>query len=105
MSGSFLVGQLASRLTAANGQSTGSATPGGGQVFTPGGGLGGAARPSGFSRLGGNPTVTVHLTAPVTISIIGAAVLLAIIGGLIAGGFGSWRAARLRPAAALARVA
>ncbi len=59
----------------------------------------------GFSRLGGNPTVTVHLTAPVTISIIGAAVLLAIIGGLIAGGFGSWRAARLRPAAALARVA
>ncbi len=40
-----------------------------------------------------------------TISIIGAAVLLAIIGGLIAGGFGSWRAANLRPAAALAKVA
>jgi len=41
----------------------------------------------------------------VTISIIAAAVLLAILGGLIAGGFGSWRAANLRPAAALTRVA
>ena len=46
----------------------------------------------------------VHLTAPVTIEIIIAAVLLAIAGGLIAGIFGGWRAARLRPAAALARV-
>jgi ABC-type antimicrobial peptide transport system permease subunit len=32
------------------------------------------------------------------------AVILAIAGGLIAGGFGGWRAARLRPADALARV-
>ena len=39
-----------------------------------------------------------------TISIVIAAVLLAIAGGLIAGIFGGWRAARLRPAAALARV-
>ena len=46
----------------------------------------------------------VHLTAPITIGIIIAAVLLAIAGGLIAGIFGGWRAARLRPAAALARV-
>jgi ABC-type antimicrobial peptide transport system permease subunit len=106
--GSALVGHFTSPLTAAIGQNTGSATPGGGRVFAPGGGIGGpggAARPFGFTRLGANPTVTVHLTAPVTISIIGAAVLLAIIGGLIAGGFGSWRAARLRPADALARVA
>ena len=44
------------------------------------------------------------LTAPVTISVIVLAVLLAIAGGLIAGSFGGWRAARLRPAAALARV-
>ena len=106
--GSALVGHFTSPLTAAIGQNTGSATPGGGRVFTPGGGIGGTGgtgRPFGFTRLGTNPTVTVHLTAPVTISIIGAAVLLAIIGGLIAGGFGSWRAARLRPADALARVA
>jgi len=31
-------------------------------------------------------------------------VVLALAGGLIAGTFGGWRAARLRPAAALARV-
>ena len=33
------------------------------------------------------------------------AVVLAIAGGLIAGMFGGWRAARLRPAAALSKVA
>ena len=47
----------------------------------------------------------MHLTAPVTITAIVAAVGLAILGGLIAGGFGGWRAARLRPAAALSKVA
>jgi putative ABC transport system permease protein len=31
-------------------------------------------------------------------------VLLAVAGGLLAGAFGGWRAAQLRPAAALARV-
>jgi len=35
---------------------------------------------------------------------VGLAVVLAILGGLIAGSFGGWRAVRLRPAAALARV-
>jgi len=49
--------------------------------------------------------VAVHLTAPVTIGIIILAVVLAIAGGVIAGSFGGWRAARLRPAAALAKVA
>ena len=48
--------------------------------------------------------MSVSLTAPVTAGVVGAAVLLAIAGGLIAGGFGGWRAGRLRPAAALARV-
>jgi ABC-type lipoprotein release transport system permease subunit len=48
--------------------------------------------------------VAVNLTAPVTIGVVVAAVLLALAGGLIAGSFGGWRAARLRPAAALARV-
>jgi putative ABC transport system permease protein len=47
----------------------------------------------------------VHLTAPVTIEAVAAAVILAILGGLIAGSFGGWRAAQLRPAAALAKVA
>jgi ABC-type antimicrobial peptide transport system permease subunit len=47
----------------------------------------------------------VHLTAPVTVGVIVLAVVLAIAGGVIAGSFGGWRAARLRPAAALAKVA
>ncbi|MGH3167876.1 MAG: ABC transporter permease [Trebonia sp.] len=49
-------------------------------------------------------TVTVHLTAPVTLSAVGLAVVLAIAGGLIAGTLGGWRVVRLRPAVALARV-
>ncbi|MFL6076214.1 MAG: ABC transporter permease [Mycobacteriales bacterium] len=54
---------------------------------------------------GGTHTVTVHLTAPVTLAAIGLAVALALAGGLISGSFGGWRAARLRPARALGRVA
>src|SRR5260370_39365929 len=100
--GAVLVGHFAPPLTASIGQPTGSATPRGGRVFAPAA-LGGP--PGGFSRALTGPAVTVHLTAPVTLSILGAAVLLAIVGGLLAGGFGSWRAARLRPAAALARIA
>jgi putative ABC transport system permease protein len=49
-------------------------------------------------------TVYVTLTAPVTLSAIVLAVVLAVAGGLLAGMFGGWRAARLRPAAALAKV-
>ena len=49
-------------------------------------------------------TVSVHLTAPVTLAAVGLAVLLAIAGGLIAGSIGGWRVVRLRPAAALSRL-
>ena len=76
-----------------------------------GGCFAGTGRAGGFRlrrvlrRGASNPLVTVHLTAPVTLEIIGVAVLLAIVGGLIARASGSWRAAQLRPAAALARVA
>jgi putative ABC transport system permease protein len=49
-------------------------------------------------------TVSVHLTTPVTASAIGLAVVLAIAGGVLSGLLGGWRAARLRPAAALTRV-
>lgn len=49
-------------------------------------------------------TVAVHLTAPVTPTVIVLAVLLAMAGGLVAGSLGSWRAARLHPAAAMASV-
>jgi ABC-type antimicrobial peptide transport system permease subunit len=110
--GAALVDKFAGSLTASVGQpATGSATPGGSRFF---GGTGGGGFPGG----GTNPfrggfqnaaraadTVAVHLTAPVTIAAVVAAVVLAILGGLIAGSFGGWRAARLRPAAALSKVA
>jgi putative ABC transport system permease protein len=120
--GAGLVGHLAKPLTASIGATTGTATPGGARTFGGGGGGGfggggggfgqggGAGGGNGFAgrfaRAAGNAThtVSVHLTAPVTAEVVGAAVLLAILGGLIAGAFGGWRAARLRPAAALARV-
>jgi putative ABC transport system permease protein len=54
---------------------------------------------------GATHTVAVHLTAPVTGTAIAAAVALAIAGALLAGALGGWRAARLRPAEALSRVA
>jgi ABC-type antimicrobial peptide transport system permease subunit len=111
--GATLVGRLSPPLSASIGQTTGSATPGGARAFGAGGngGFGGGAggfggRGGGFQQFAASAghTVAVHLTAPVTIGAIVAAVVLAIAGGLIAGLFGGWRAARLRPAAALARV-
>jgi len=54
---------------------------------------------------GAQHTVPVHLSAPVTFEAIGLAVLLALLGAIITGSFGAWRAARLRPAQALASVA
>jgi ABC-type antimicrobial peptide transport system permease subunit len=110
--GATLVAKLSPPLTASIGQTTGSATPGGARAFGGGGGGGfggggaGAGGGGGFRRFAATAThtVEVHLTAPVTIGIVVAAVLLAVAGGLIAGLFGGWRAARLRPADAMARV-
>jgi ABC-type lipoprotein release transport system permease subunit len=66
----------------------------------PGAGQGGFARPAASAA----HTVSVHLSAPVTLGAVALAVVLAIAGGLLAGSFGGWRAVRLRPAAALARL-
>ncbi len=64
---------------------------------------------SGAVPIGGGPapgsTVPVHLTAPVPASIIIVAVVIAIGAGLVAGAFGSYRIAGLRPADALSQVA
>jgi ABC-type antimicrobial peptide transport system permease subunit len=77
-----------------------SATGGGLQTQVAGpGGTGGPI--SGASHT----TIAVPMSASVTIGVIVLAVLLAVAGGLLAGSFGGWRAARLRPAAALTRVA
>jgi putative ABC transport system permease protein len=49
-------------------------------------------------------SIPVHWSATVTLGVIGLAVLLAIVGGLLSGGLGSWRITQLRPADALSRV-
>ena len=111
--GAAAVGKFAHPLTATlSSGTTGSATPGGARTFTgsgvPGGGGGfpGGGFTGGFGHAASAAsTVTEHLSAPVTIGAVLAAVVLAVLGGLIAGSFGGWRAARLRPAAALSKVA
>jgi ABC-type lipoprotein release transport system permease subunit len=110
-----LVKSLSHTLTATVPQTTGSATPGGAQQFGAGGTGGGGGRGFGGGGNGGGGfrraasdaarTVSVHLDPTVSASIIVLAVVLAIAGGLIAGSFGGWRAARLRPADALSKVA
>jgi ABC-type antimicrobial peptide transport system permease subunit len=105
--GAAIVTGVAPSLTASAGPTTGSATPGGARSF--GGGPGGFGPPGGGGGFGraaasSSHTVAVHLVASVAAQTIILAVVLAIAGGLIAGAFGGWRAARLRPAAALARV-
>lgn len=50
-------------------------------------------------------TSTIALHAPITFWIIIGAVALSILGGLVAGAIGGWRASRLRPAEALRSVA
>ena len=100
--------RLSKPLSASIGPTTGNATPGGARTFAGGGnfGGGGGGFGGGFRRFTASAghTVAVHLAAPVTLGIIALAVALGIAGGLIAGMFGGWRAARLRPADALARV-
>lgn len=73
--------------------STGQAGPGqgGGPM---GGGFGGMAQQA----------ADIVLHAPITLWVVAAAVGIAIAGGLIAGAFGGWRAARLSPAEALRSV-
>jgi ABC-type antimicrobial peptide transport system permease subunit len=93
--GAALIDKLAPKLSATVGSSNAASVAGTGKK-----GAGGALS----SLTDAAHTVSVTLNAPVTVTVILLAVLLAVAGGLIAGSFGGWRAARLRPAAALARV-
>jgi putative ABC transport system permease protein len=126
--GAFIVSKASPGLTASLGTTTGSATPGGARTFGGFGGGGGGGFGGGFGGGGGAGgsgsgasgggfagrfagaagraarSTVVHLGAPITVDIIILAVVLAVAGGLIAGILGGWRAARLRPAAALSRV-
>jgi putative ABC transport system permease protein len=49
-------------------------------------------------------TTEIVLSAPLTVWVVVAAIGLAVLGGLVAGAFGGWRAARLSPAEALRSV-
>jgi len=117
LAGAELVSKFSPKLSAVVGQTTGSATPGGARQFGPGGGGGSGGGGGGFGGAGGgggggffsrastaSHTVAVHLSSAVSANVILLAVVLAVAGGLIAGIFGGWRAARLRPADALSKV-
>jgi putative ABC transport system permease protein len=93
--GAALVTRVAPTLTAVKG-ATDNPTAGTG-------GFPGRRFPGGGGG-GGTHTLYLHLIAQVQTEALILAVVLAIAGGLIAGMFGGWRAASLRPAAALRRV-
>jgi putative ABC transport system permease protein len=96
LAGAAIITSVAPDLTAAIATATGQ------HLVAAGGATGGS--PVSF-----NPTVphtvAVPMSASVTAGAIVLAVVLALAGGLLAGSFGSWRIARLRPADALTRVA
>jgi ABC-type antimicrobial peptide transport system permease subunit len=98
LAGAYAVSAAAPTLTAELGSGALTGGPGGGgRMF--GGPMGSAGAPGGAGN-----TLDIALTAPVSATTVGLAVVLALGGGLVAGGFGAWRASRLRPADALRRV-
>ncbi len=75
------------------------------QSFGPGGGGEGPAGSGPFGNAMMPQTgADIVLQAPVTLWVVVAAVGIAVLGGLVAGAFGGWRAARLSPAEALRSV-
>jgi putative ABC transport system permease protein len=92
--------------TTGGGGAGGGGMPGGAATAAAGSGTTGGAPAGGFG--GGASTASTTdmvLHAPVTVEVILLAIGLAILGGLIAGALGGWRASRLRPAEALRSVA
>ena len=81
----------------------GATTGEGANRFAGGGFTGGGA--FGAAREAATTSANIVLHAPVTLWIVVGAVALAVLGGLLAGAIGGWRASRLRPAAALRSVA
>ncbi|MFJ2932142.1 ABC transporter permease [Streptomyces sp. NPDC087219] len=96
LAGAYAVTAVSPTLTAELGSTGG--------MFGGGGGRGGMAFGGGPAATAAGKTVDIALTAPVSVTTVGLAVLLALGGGLVAGAFGAWRASRLRPADALRRV-
>ncbi len=87
-----------------SGAAAGGAAPGGTAGAGQGGAFPGAGGGEGLRGLG-QAAEAVVLHAPLSVGILIAAVGLAILGGLVAGAIGGWRAARLSPAEALRSAA
>ncbi|WP_282084661.1 ABC transporter permease [Streptomyces tendae] len=98
LAGAYAVTAVSPTLQAQLGGGTGTGGGAGGPGGLGGGGMGGPGRQAAAR------TLDIALTAPVSLATIALAVALAVAGGLVAGGFGGWRASRLRPADALRRV-
>ncbi|MEU4980425.1 ABC transporter permease [Streptomyces sp. NPDC021969] len=98
LAGAYAVTAVSPTLQAQLGGGTGTGGGAGGPGGLGGGGMGGPGRQAAAR------TLDIALTAPVSLTTIALAVALAVAGGLVAGGFGGWRASRLRPADALRRV-
>ncbi|TCL86881.1 FtsX-like permease family protein [Curtobacterium sp. PhB142] len=96
----------ASSTTGGGGAGGGGGMPGGAATAAAGSGTTGGAPAGGFGGGASTASTTdVVLHAPVTVEVILLAIGLAILGGLIAGALGGWRASKLRPAEALRSVA
>ena len=88
------------------GPGAGGGMPGAAATAAAGSGTTGGAPAGGFGGGGQTAATTdVVLHAPVTVEVILLAIGLAVLGGLLAGALGGWRASRLRPAEALRSVA
>ena len=99
-----LVGVLVINIIAPTLSATAATQTTGGRVG-PGGGAGGSGAGGFGQAVQTAATSDVVLNAPITVSVILIAVTLAVVGGLLAGAIGGWRASRLRPAEALRAVA
>jgi putative ABC transport system permease protein len=98
--GAAIITAVAPRISATVPGSSAAFSQAAGQAAGPGGGVAPAADPATAPHV-----VAVPLHPSITAGVIVLAVLLAVAGGLLAGAFGSWQIARLRPADALTQVA
>jgi putative ABC transport system permease protein len=97
--GAAIISRVAPKVSATVPGSSGAFSQAAGQAAGPGG-------PTGELDPATAPhVVAIPLHPSVTVDVLVLAVILAVAGGLLAGAFGAWRIARLRPADALALVA
>jgi putative ABC transport system permease protein len=98
--GAAIISAVAPKLSADVPSSSGAFSMAVGQAVGPG--PGGVPRSPGAAA---SHVIAVPLHPSITVGVIVLAIILAVAGGLLAGSFGSWRIARLRPVDALSQVA